>query len=69
MTNTMHKYFLFATGIKNFKEKTLETRKDAEAYMQKICSENGIRVECTEDDKHYKKYSNHAGVRFYINRI
>lgn len=67
-TSPVHSYSVFATGIK-CKDKVFNTRKEAEAYMWDICHKYGITVECTEYDKHERKYSNHAGVRFYINRI
>lgn len=63
-----HQYLLFSTGT-GLKEKTFNTRKEAEAEMNRYCASKGIVVECTECDKHERKYSNHAGVRFYINRI
>lgn len=69
MFTQTHKYYVYATGIDNFKAKSFNTRKDAEAYMHQVCSYNSIAVECTECDKHERKYSNHRGVRFYINRI
>lgn len=63
-----HKYYLFASGI-NFKAKTFTSRKEAEIAMNTFCALNGICLECTEYDKHERKYSNHCGIRFYINRI
>lgn len=63
-----HRYLLFSTGT-NLKEKVYDTRKEAEAAMYKYCAKHNIVIECTEYDKHERKYSNHAGVRFYINRI
>ena len=64
-----HQYYVFATGVKCVSE-TFETRREAEIYMWKICSKNNISgLECTEYDKHERKYSNHNGVKFYINRI
>lgn len=67
---TNYTYGVTATGIKRrtiFKE--FKTREEAEAYMHKLCAKYKLTVECTERDKHEAKYSNHAGVRFYINRI
>lgn len=63
-----HQYYVFSTGT-TLKNRTFNTRRDAEIYMYTYCNKNNIHVECTEDDKHEKKYSNHNGVRFYINRI
>lgn len=63
-----HHYSVFVTGIK-CKKKLFDTRQEAESYMWECCSKFGITVECTECDKHERKYSNHCGVRFYINRI
>lgn len=63
-----HKYYLFSTGT-NLKGKYFNTRKEATAYMSAYCAKHNIIVEITEDDKHEKKYSNHKGVRFYINRV
>ena len=64
----VHQYYLFSTGTA-MRDGYYSTRKDAEAAMNKYCAANGIVVECTECDKHERKYSNHNGVRFYINRI
>lgn len=67
---TYHKYFVFATGIKKFRSKTFDTRLDAEKYMHAICSKYNIEnIECYEQDKHARAYTNHAGTRFYINRV
>lgn len=63
-----HQYYVFSTGT-GLKNKTFNTRLDAEIYMYNYCNRNGIHIECTEYDKHERKYSNHDGVRFYINRI
>ena len=63
-----HQYYVFSTGT-GLKDKTFDTRKEAEIYMYNYCNANGIHIECTEYDKHERKYSNHNGVRFYINRI
>ena len=63
-----HQYYVFSTGTK-LKDKYFETRKEAEAYMNDYCNSHDIRIECTECDKHERKYSNHNGVRFYINRV
>lgn len=63
-----HQYYVFSTGT-TLKNKTFDTRRDAEIYMYNYCNKNGIRLECTECDKHERKYSNHNGVRFYINRV
>ena len=66
--NSIHQYYLSSSGT-TLKDKVYNTRKDAERAMNQYCAKNGIRVECTECDKHERKYSNHNGVRFYINRI
>ena len=63
-----HTYYLHSTGTQ-LKDKTFPTRLDAEIYMHNYCNRYDIKVECTECDKHERKYSNHNGVRFYINRI
>lgn len=63
-----HCYYVFSTGT-DFKAKNYPSRKEAEAAMLGFCAKKGIRIECTEMDKHERKYSNHRGVRFYINRI
>lgn len=63
-----HQYYLFSTGT-HMKDGYYHTRKDAEIAMNNYCAKNGIAVECTECDKHERKYSNHNGVRFYINRV
>ena len=66
--SSKHQYYVFSSGT-SLKPSTFNTRKDAEAYMNEYCAINRIKVECTECDKHQRKYSNHKGVRFYINRI
>lgn len=63
-----HQYYVFSTGT-TLKNKLFDTRKEAEVYMYNYCNKNGIQLECTECDKHERKYSNHNGVRFYINRV
>ena len=63
-----HQYYLYSTGT-DLKNKYYDTRKDAEGVMRAYCVKHGITVECTECDKHQRKYSNHKGVRFYINRV
>ena len=66
--DTPHKYYVCATGTP-FKSATRSSRKECEALMNDYCYKHNIQVECTECDKHERKYSNHNGVRFYINRI
>ena len=63
-----HKYYLFSTGT-TLKGKYYNTRKEAEIAMHNYCIKHNITVECTEYDKHERKYSNHHGIRFYINRV
>jgi len=63
-----HKYILCCTGTK-FKDKVFGTRLDAEIAMYGYCAKHGIRIECSECNKHERKYTNHNGIRFYINRI
>lgn len=63
-----HGYYLFASGT-GLKGKVYKTRVEAEGAMFTYCQLNNIEVECTECDKHERKYSNHNGIRFYINRI
>ncbi len=62
-----HHYYVFASGTK-FKARAFDSRQEAEQAMYDYCSKHNIRVECTEYDKHERKYSNHNGIRFYINR-
>lgn len=57
-----------ARGTK-LKSKYFDTRREALDYMYKYCAKHSIHVELSENDKHEKKYSNHQGVRFYINRV
>ena len=64
----VHRYLLSATGL-NVKDKVFNTRKEAEVAMHELCSKYNLQIECSEYDKHYRKYTNHNGVRFYINRI
>jgi len=66
--NTPHKYYLFATGV-NLKPRRFDTRIAAESFMNEYCAKHGIKVECTERDRHEAKFSSHRGERFYINRI
>lgn len=68
MINYLYRYFVFSTGT-GFKSRSYSSRAEAEAAMYKYCLKHNIHLECTEYDKHERKYSNHAGVRFYINRI
>ena len=63
-----HRYYLFSTGT-GLKPKYYDSRNEAEDAMYAYCMKNHIYVECTECDKHERKYSNHNGIRFYINRI
>ena len=63
-----HQYLLASTGT-GMKSKEFGTRVDAEKAMRLWCAKHGTAVECTERDRHERKYSNHNGVRFYINRI
>lgn len=63
-----HVYHLFSTGT-TLKSRDYKTRRDAEIAMNTYCAKNGIEVECTECDKHERKYSNHNGICFYINRV
>jgi len=63
-----YRYYLFSTGT-GLKNKYFNTRVDAEAAMYSYCTKNGIQIECSEQDKHEYKYTNHNGIRFYINRV
>lgn len=64
-----HTYYVYSSGT-DFKGQEFETRLEAEQAMWEYCLKQGIKsLECTECDKHERKYSNHKGVRFYINRI
>lgn len=63
-----HRYYLFATGT-DCKPGYYYSREEANRAMYSYCAKKHIQVECVEDDKHSKKYSNHNGVRFYINRV
>lgn len=63
-----YRYYIFSTGTK-MRAHYCETRKDAEGDMYDYCAKHGIIIECTECDKHERKYSDHHGVRFYINRV
>lgn len=67
-TPVTHRYYLFSTGT-DLKARYFDTRKEALNAMYKYCEKHNIKVELTEDDRHEKKYSNHNGVRFYINRV
>lgn len=63
-----HYYNVFSSGT-DLKQKQFRTRKEAEIYMNDYCAQHGIKLECRECDKHERVYTNHNGVRFYINRI
>lgn len=64
-----HRYYLFSSGT-DMSSRVYDTRCEAEQAMYDFCELNHIHgLECTEYDKHERKYSNHNGVRFYINRI
>lgn len=63
-----HRYYVFATGTK-FKARYFETREAANEAMYEYCARHNINVECREYDKHERVYTNHNGVRFYINRV
>ena len=63
-----HYYNVFSSGT-NLRERRFNTRKEAESYMYTYCLKHNIKVECRECDKHERVYTNHNGVRFYINRI
>ena len=67
-SQSYHKYYLFSTGT-TLKSKYYNTRKEAEIAMYDYCRSHNIVIECTEYDKHERKYSNHNGIRFYINRV
>lgn len=67
-TPNYFKYYLFSTGTK-LKNKYYNNQRDALDAMYKYCYKNNIELECTEDDIFGKKYSNHKGVRFYINKV
>lgn len=64
----LHRYYVHSTGT-GLKDKSFNTRREAEIYMQNYCASAGIVLECTEQDRHERKYSDHNGTRFYINRI
>lgn len=63
-----HSYYMFCSGIKG-PSGYYATRRDAEDAMNSYCQAHGIKLECTERDRHERKYSDHHGVRFYINRV
>lgn len=63
-----HRYYLFSTGT-GLKARYYETRLDAEKAMHAYCHKHGIQIECSEFDKHERKYTDHNGHRFYINRV
>lgn len=63
-----HQYYVFASGT-NLKPKYFNSRREATAYVYAYCTKHNIDIECTEQDKHEYKYSDHNGIRFYINRV
>lgn len=65
---TCHRYYLFSTGT-SLKPKYYNSRAEANHTMYAYCVKHGIQVDCVEDCKHEKAYSDHHGVNFYINRV
>jgi len=65
---TGSKYYLFSTGT-TFKAETYATFSDAERAMHAFCNPRGIKLECTERDEFGSKFTNHKGIRFYLNRV
>lgn len=63
-----HQYYLSCQGL-NMKAKTFYTRQEANRAMYEFCDKNHIHVECVDDSKHCKMYSNNEGVSFCICRI
>lgn len=65
---TGEKYYLFSTGT-TFKAETFASYSKAEQAMYKFCNPRGIKLACTERDDFGSKFTNHNGVRFYLNRV
>ena len=64
-----HTYYLSSMGDAAAPRGTYNTRKEAEIAMTNYCQAHDIVVECVEDDKHSKLYSDHLGISFCINRL
>jgi len=62
------RYYLFSTGTK-FKARFFDSKQDALNAMYKYCDKYGIHLEVSEDDVFGVKYTNHAGCRFYLNKV
>lgn len=68
-----HKYSVYVSGIKA-KEKKFYSRKEAEIYMQEICSKYDIDyrdITCKEHSKHERTYvyDIDSNIKFQINRL
>lgn len=64
-----HQYLLTCNGIKT-KDRVFSSRQEAKKAMYDFCDAHNIRVECTDDSKHYKLYQNsNKSISFCINRI
>lgn len=63
-----HKYCLSCSGAK-MRTKYFNSRQEANEAMYKFCNKKGIHIECTDDSKHCKLYSDNNGVSFCVARV
>ena len=66
--SNFHKYCLTSNGVK-MKTKYFNSRQEANAAMYEFCDRKGIHVECVDDSKHFKLYSDNKGISFCVARI
>lgn len=62
-----HTYTLVATGLR-FKDRTFQTREDANQCMFKTIKRKGLHIVEVYNDKHYMTYCCDKGIRFYVQR-
>ena len=63
-----HKYCLSCNGAR-MRSRVFNSRREANIAMYEFCAANGIKVECVDDSKHDKLYSDNEGITFCISRI
>ena len=63
-----HQYCLSCSGIK-MRTKYFYSRQEANAAMYKFCNKKGLHIECIDDSKHFKLYSDNNGVTFCVARV
>jgi len=66
--SSTERYYLYSTGTK-FRSRCFDNKQDALNAMYRYCNKYGIHLEITEDDIFGTKFTNHAGCRFYLNKV